>query len=70
MSDKSNDRGQMKCSSRSSRLSFGRWANDPTPEIFTFTKTWKEAKTHTGFRASKEEEEGTNLKTRIIVELK
>jgi hypothetical protein len=71
MSDRSNGRGKMKCSPRSSRLSFGRWAKEPTPEIFTFTKTWKGVRTHTGFKVSKkEEEESTNLKTRIIVESK
>jgi hypothetical protein len=38
MPDRSKGRGEMKCSSWSSRLWVGRGANDPNPEKYTVTK--------------------------------
>jgi hypothetical protein len=62
MPDKSKGRGQMKCSSRSSRLGFGRGANDPNPEKIYFYENMERGQDQHRFvgpvkKKKKEEEE-------------
>jgi hypothetical protein len=69
MPEKSNGKGQTKCSSWFSRLGVGRGANDATLRIFTVKKQGRRPRHNQGRGASKDEEEALKCSFDFSIDL-